>query len=483
MRTASSASSAARWHSTSTSSRARSKASSMRCGWIRPSSISISRVILPISRRTGSKQDSSTASGVSSMITLTPVTVSKARMLRPSRPMIRPLTSSAGRCTTATTVCAVWSDATRWIASATIALARCLAECLRLGLDPPDHHGGVPADRFLLAGEQLRAGGLGGQPGNPDQLRLLGGRGRSNLLLPVVQLLRPRRQLGCRRLQRSARACNDFLVASNSPCSAPIRRRSATSACCSSASAWVAARSLLLGLLQFAAVLGERGGGLDGDPVTFGRPARPAAPRPGRGRRDGALRLGAGVRPQLLGVLGGSGWSVRRRPRTAVRRTASAASAAAVASWLSSAKCDRSGSCSARSSAVRMRAGRPTGVLRRAGAGLPRRTAQRAATGAGARRSDSATTATSKAPTKTMTRASDIEPPSSVPRGDGSRKGRPSRVDGRRGRGRAIAKPSGPSRDRIDAEVGAERRTSRRGRVRCGKHHRYRPRSPAVRVS
>ena len=100
----------------------------MRCGWIRPSSISISRVIRPISRRTGSKQDSSTASGVSSMITLTPVTVSKARMLRPSRPMIRPLTSSAGRCTTATTVCAVWSEATRWMASATIALARCLAE-------------------------------------------------------------------------------------------------------------------------------------------------------------------------------------------------------------------------------------------------------------------------------------------------------------------------------------------------------------------
>ena len=43
------------------------------------------------------------------MTTLTPVICSKARMLRPSRPMIRPFMSSLGRCTTAT-------DATRWSA-------------------------------------------------------------------------------------------------------------------------------------------------------------------------------------------------------------------------------------------------------------------------------------------------------------------------------------------------------------------------------
>ena len=64
--------------------------------------MSFSRVSRPTSRRTGSKQDSSTASGVSSMITLTPVTDSKARMLRPSRPMIRPFISSLGRCSTLT---------------------------------------------------------------------------------------------------------------------------------------------------------------------------------------------------------------------------------------------------------------------------------------------------------------------------------------------------------------------------------------------
>src|SRR6266536_2751890 len=74
----------------------------MRAGWIRPSETSFSSVIRPTSRRTGSKQDSSTASGVSSMIRLTPVTASKARMLRPSRPMIRPFMSSDGNGRTAT---------------------------------------------------------------------------------------------------------------------------------------------------------------------------------------------------------------------------------------------------------------------------------------------------------------------------------------------------------------------------------------------
>ena len=59
------------------------------------------------------------------MIRLTPVTVSNARMLRPSRPMIRPFISSAGRCSTDTTDSLVCSLATRWIASVTIFLARC----------------------------------------------------------------------------------------------------------------------------------------------------------------------------------------------------------------------------------------------------------------------------------------------------------------------------------------------------------------------
>ncbi len=51
----------------------------------------------PTSRRTGSKAESDTASGVSSTMMLTPVIASNARMLRPSRPMIRPFMSSDGR--------------------------------------------------------------------------------------------------------------------------------------------------------------------------------------------------------------------------------------------------------------------------------------------------------------------------------------------------------------------------------------------------
>ena len=102
----------------------------MRCGWIRPSLTSRSRVRRPISRRTGSKHDRSTASGVSSMIRLTPVTDSKARMLRPSRPMILPFISSPGRCMTETTDSLVCSTATRWMASVTILRARLSASDL-----------------------------------------------------------------------------------------------------------------------------------------------------------------------------------------------------------------------------------------------------------------------------------------------------------------------------------------------------------------
>ena len=94
---------------------------------MRPSLTSSVSVIRAVSRRTGSKQDSSTDSGVSSIITLTPVTCSKARMLRPSRPMIRPFMSSPGRCTADTTDSEVCSDATRWMAPTTIICARAAA--------------------------------------------------------------------------------------------------------------------------------------------------------------------------------------------------------------------------------------------------------------------------------------------------------------------------------------------------------------------
>ena len=79
--------------------------SSMRAGWMRPSCTSRSSEMRAISRRTGSKQLTTTTPGVSSMITSTPVVFSKLRMLRPSRPITRPFMSSLG----IATVLTVWS--------------------------------------------------------------------------------------------------------------------------------------------------------------------------------------------------------------------------------------------------------------------------------------------------------------------------------------------------------------------------------------
>ena len=90
----------------STSFRAFSTMSSMRVGWMRPSTMSFSSASLATSRRTGSKELTVMASGVSSMMRSTPVMVSRVRMFRPSRPMMRPFISSLGRATTLTVVSA-----------------------------------------------------------------------------------------------------------------------------------------------------------------------------------------------------------------------------------------------------------------------------------------------------------------------------------------------------------------------------------------
>ncbi len=63
--------------------------------------MSRSKDLRAISLRTGSKQEITTASGVSSIIISTPVSVSRVRMFRPSRPIIRPFISSLGRLTEA----------------------------------------------------------------------------------------------------------------------------------------------------------------------------------------------------------------------------------------------------------------------------------------------------------------------------------------------------------------------------------------------
>ena len=115
-----------------TSLRLFSTTSSMRAGWILPSTISFSSAILATSLRIGSKPDSTTASGVSSIINSTPVSCSKVRIFLPSRPMILPFISSLGSCTTETVDSVTWSAAQRWIASTIYSLAVFSASSLAL---------------------------------------------------------------------------------------------------------------------------------------------------------------------------------------------------------------------------------------------------------------------------------------------------------------------------------------------------------------
>ena len=103
---------------------------SMRAGWMRPSTTNRSIARRAISRRTGSKQEMVTASGVSSTTTSTPAIFSNARMLRPLRPMMRPFISSEGSETVETVTSATCSLATRWIAVVIILRARTSASSL-----------------------------------------------------------------------------------------------------------------------------------------------------------------------------------------------------------------------------------------------------------------------------------------------------------------------------------------------------------------
>src|SRR5436305_1611286 len=124
---------------------------------MRPSSISFVSVSLATSRRMPSKDESTTACGVSSMITFTPVRCSSARMLRPSRPMIRPFMSSEGSSSSETVVSEAWLAATRCSASATRLRARLLASprAALEGLRVPPR----------LGDEQLPGSPRGGKPG------------------------------------------------------------------------------------------------------------------------------------------------------------------------------------------------------------------------------------------------------------------------------------------------------------------------------
>ncbi len=227
------ASSAARMHNSSTRRWLRSCTSSMRAGWMRPSATSSVRVIRAVSRRTGSKQDSRTLSGVSSIITLTPVICSKARMLRPSRPMMRPFISSLGSGTAATTDSVVCSAASRWMLVDDDRRAFASAFAPGLGLDLAGQLGrGVEAGVLLDVGQELGARLLGGEAGNRGQrIGLLGLRLVQQGLAPVepfgdrvevglagVQL---GRGSGSERSSRSARSSSRRSAAWRSSASVP----------------------------------------------------------------------------------------------------------------------------------------------------------------------------------------------------------------------------------------------------------------------
>ena len=104
--------------------------SSIRAGWIRPSATSWCSARRAISRRTGSKAEITIASGVSSTTISTPQAASMARMLRPSRPMMRPFISSFSMWNTVTEFSMAVSVPILWMVWMTIFLASLLAVIL-----------------------------------------------------------------------------------------------------------------------------------------------------------------------------------------------------------------------------------------------------------------------------------------------------------------------------------------------------------------
>ena len=91
-------------------------------------------------------------------------------MLRPSRPMIRPLSSSEGRCTTVTDASPLCSDAWRCIAAMRISRLRSAGLLADLGLGLADPLGDLGDELALDAAHDLDAGFLLGERGDPLEL-------------------------------------------------------------------------------------------------------------------------------------------------------------------------------------------------------------------------------------------------------------------------------------------------------------------------
>ena len=125
---------------------------------MRPSSISFERVSFATSRRMPSNDESTTACGVSSMMTSTPVRCSSARMLRPSRPMIRPFMSSEGSSISETVVSdgVARGHTLEGVGDEVAGAALRLGARLLLGL--PHLAGELVADELLGSVEQVRLG-------------------------------------------------------------------------------------------------------------------------------------------------------------------------------------------------------------------------------------------------------------------------------------------------------------------------------------
>src|SRR4051812_40061107 len=172
----------------STSLRLLATTSSMRPGWMRPSATSFSSASRAVSRRMGSKPKRTTASGVSSMITSIPVACSKARMFRPSRPMMRPFISSDGRETTETVVSAVWSAAMRWMAREMIFLAS-LGIAARLLLAPAHPLRALVVGGLLHVVQELPRRLVGAEPGERFQPVLHLGEALPQLFVARLHLL------------------------------------------------------------------------------------------------------------------------------------------------------------------------------------------------------------------------------------------------------------------------------------------------------